>query len=86
MTLSRYGWEPSYSGIQTFMKAPLCLSPDDLKAGEIDVAVGGVPWDGTNTARAGTHLGPQAVRRCDNLWAPLTAAPTFIRASTSSIT
>jgi agmatinase len=70
MTLSRYAWEPSYSGIQTFMKAPLCLTPEDLRAGEIDVAVGGVPWDGTNTARAGTHLGPQAVRRCDNLWAP----------------
>jgi agmatinase len=70
MTLSRYAWEPSYSGIQTFMKAPLCLTPEDLKAGEIDVAVGGIPWDGTNTARAGTHLGPQAVRRCDNLWAP----------------
>lgn len=70
MTLSRYAWEPSYAGIQTFMKAPLCLTPGDLKAGGIDVAVGGIPWDGTNTARAGTHLGPQAVRRCDNLWAP----------------
>jgi len=70
MTLSRYAWEPSYSGIQTFMKLPLCLTPADLEAGKIDVAVGGVPWDGTNTARAGTHLGPQAVRRCDNLWAP----------------
>lgn len=70
MTLSRYGWEPSYSGIQTFMKAPLCLTSADLQAGAIDVAVGGVPWDGTNTARAGTHLGPQAVRRCDNLWTP----------------
>jgi agmatinase len=70
LTLSRYGWEPSYSGIQTFMKLPLCLSPGDLTAGGIDVAVGGAPWDGTNTARAGTHLGPQAVRHCDNLWAP----------------
>ena len=70
MTLSRYAWEPSYSGIQTFMKLPLCLTPEDLQAGGVDVAIGGVPWDGTNTARAGTHLGPQAVRRCDNLWAP----------------
>lgn len=70
MTLSRYAWEPSYSGIQTYMKLPLCLTPADLKAGGIDVAIGGVPWDGTNTARAGTHLGPQAVRRCDNLWSP----------------
>jgi agmatinase len=70
LTLSRYAWEPSYSGIQTFMKLPLCLTPQALEAGHIDVAIGGVPWDGTNTARAGTHLGPQAVRRCDNLWAP----------------
>ena len=63
--VTRYEWEPSYVGIQTFLKLPLCLSPEDLKAGEIDLAVGGIPWDGTNTARAGTHLGPSAIRRCD---------------------
>lgn len=68
--VARYEWEPSYSGIQTFMKLPLCLHPEDLRAGRIEVAVGGVPWDGTNTARAGTHLGPQGIRRSDNAWSP----------------
>src|SRR4051812_40003683 len=68
--VARYEWEPSYAGIQTFLKLPLCLSPDDLRAGGIDVAIGGIPWDGTNTARAGTHLGPQGIRRSDNAWSP----------------
>ena len=68
--VTRYEWEPSYVGIQTFLKLPLCLSPEDLLAGAIDIAIGGIPWDGTNTARAGTHLGPQAIRRCDNAWSP----------------
>lgn len=53
------------NGIQTFMKLPVCLTPEDLRAGAMDVAVLGVPWDGTVTARSGTHLGPQAIRSCD---------------------
>ena len=73
--VTRYEWEPSYVGIQTFLKLPLCLSPEDLKAGEIDLAVGGIPWDGTNTARAGTHLGPSAIRRCDNARSPPMSRP-----------
>lgn len=73
--VARYEWEPSYAGIQTFLKLPLCLSPADLAAGKIDVAIGGVPWDGTNTARAGTHLGPQGIRRCDNAWSPPLGRP-----------
>lgn len=73
--VSRYQWEPSYVGIQTFLKLPLCLSTEDLVAGGIDIAIGGIPWDGTNTARAGTHLGPQAIRRCDNAWSPPFSRP-----------
>jgi agmatinase len=73
--VTRYEWEPSYVGIQTFLKLPLCLSPEDLKTGQIDLAVGGIPWDGTNTARAGTHLGPSAIRRCDNAWSPPMSRP-----------
>lgn len=66
ITVSRdsdYGW----SGIQTFAKLPLCLTPADLRAGNIDVAVGGAPWEGTATGRTGTHLGPRAIRECDYL-------------------
>jgi agmatinase len=75
MRVTRYEWEPSYVGIQTFLKLPLCLSVEDLKEGAIDIAVGGIPWDGTNTARAGTHLGPSAIRRCDNAWSPPMSRP-----------
>jgi hypothetical protein len=61
--VARYEWEPSNFGLQTFLKLPLCLSPEDLRAGATGIAIGG-------TARAGTHLGPQAIRRCDNAWSP----------------
>ena len=65
MYLNRTGRELGVTGIQTFMKLPVCLTPEDLRAGEMDAAVCGVPWDGTVTARSGTHLGPQAIRSCD---------------------
>ena len=68
--MARYDWEPSYSGIQSFLKLPICLTSEDLVEGGIDVAIGGIPWDGTNTARAGTHLGPQGIRRSDNAVSP----------------
>ena len=66
--IARYGWEPSYVGIQTFLKLPLCTTPADLIAGQIEVAVGGIPWDSTTTSRTGAHLGPQAIRRCDSAY------------------
>jgi agmatinase len=59
--------EMAWSGIPTFMKLPVCLTPEDLRAGGIDVAVGGAPWEGTATGRTGTHLGPRAVRECEYL-------------------
>jgi agmatinase len=70
MHLSRYELEPSWVGIQTFLKLPLCLTPEDLRVGRVDVAIGGVPWDGTQLTRSGTHLGPQAIRACDHMPAP----------------
>jgi agmatinase len=63
--VNRPGSERGLAGIQTFMKLPVCMTPEDLTAGEIDVAVLGVPWDGTVTGRAGTHLGPMAIRSID---------------------
>jgi agmatinase len=65
--VNRPGGERGLAGIQTFMKLPVCLTPEDLVAGEIDVAVCGVPWDGTVTGRSGTHLGPMAIRSVDYL-------------------
>lgn len=63
--LTRYGAEPAWLGIQTFLKLPVCLTPEDLRAGSVDVAIAGAPWDGTQLTRSGTHLGPRAIRACD---------------------
>src|ERR1700722_1292786 len=70
INLNRYEIEPSWLGFQTFSKLPVCLTPEDLRAGKIDVAVCGVPWDGTAISRSGTHLGPQAIRSCDHMPTP----------------
>lgn len=66
--LNRYEYELSYSGFPTFLKLPVCLTPEDLRAGEIDVAIGGIPWDGTTSSRAGTSLGPRGIRIADHQW------------------
>lgn len=60
-------YEMGFSGIGTFMKTPMCMTPEDLRVGEIDIAIGGAPWEGTATGRTGTHLGPRAIRECDYL-------------------
>lgn len=57
--------EGGFSGIQTFAKLPVCLTPEDLVAGEIDVAICGVPWDSTASGRSGANHGPWAMRKCD---------------------
>jgi agmatinase len=67
MHVNRPESERGFAGIQTFMKLPVCLTPEDLRAGAIDVAVCGVPWDGTVVGRSGTHLGPTAIRSADYL-------------------
>jgi agmatinase len=73
--LTRYEIEPSWAGFQTFSKMQVCLTPEDLRAGEIDVAICGAPWDGTAISRSGTHLGPQAIRSCDYHPVPPRARP-----------
>ncbi|MBO3095525.1 agmatinase [Cellulomonas dongxiuzhuiae] len=57
--------EGGFSGIQTFAKLPVALTPEDLRAAKVDVAVLGVPWDSTATGRSGTNHGPLAIRACD---------------------
>jgi agmatinase len=57
--------EGGFSGIQTFAKLPICLTPEDLVAGKMDVAICGVPWDATASGRSGTNHGPLAIRSCD---------------------
>ncbi len=60
-------YELSYAGVQTFLKLPVCLTSEDLRAGNVDIAVAGVPWDGTAGTRSGTQLGPKAIRAADHL-------------------
>ncbi|HXA33453.1 MAG TPA: agmatinase family protein [Acidimicrobiales bacterium] len=73
--LNRYPLEMAWQGIQTFMKLPVCLTPEDLRVGKIDAAVAGVPWDQTAMTRSGTHLGPKAIRACDHLPSPPWSRP-----------
>lgn len=49
----------------TFLGVPLALTLDDLRAGQPDVVVLGVPWDGTMGAAPGTRMGPAAVRTAE---------------------
>ena len=49
------------SGIPTFMRFPVCLTPDDLRAGEVDVAVMGAPID-LSIGQRGTGFGPLGLR------------------------
>jgi agmatinase len=43
INLNRHDYELSYAGLQTFLKLPVCLTPEDLRAGEFEVAIGGIP-------------------------------------------
>jgi agmatinase len=65
VSVNRRNAEMAWSGIQTFMKVPVCLTPEDLRAGRVDVAIGGAPWDGTASGLTGTQLGPRAIRQGD---------------------
>jgi agmatinase len=59
--LRRYYVQPSYSGIPTFMGVPLALTQEDLRAGEVDVAVVGCPVD-VSSGHRGAAYGPRAIR------------------------
>lgn len=48
-------------GIQTFAGAPVAIYPEDLVAGEVDVAIVGAPLD-MGTYYRGQRFGPQAMR------------------------
>ena len=49
------------SGIPTFARSPVALSPEDLVAGEVDVAILGAPLDMGSGWRDAIH-GPRAMR------------------------
>lgn len=51
----------AYAGIQTFMNLPVCLTQQDLRAGEVEVAILGAPID-MGFGMRGTAWGPRALR------------------------
>ena len=61
ISLHRNDNQPAYVGIPTFMSLPICLTPEDLVAGKVDVAVLGAPVD-TSTGHRGAAFGPRALR------------------------
>ena len=62
--LHRYELQPAYSGIPTFMRLPVCLTPADLLAGQVDAAVVGVPMD-AGIGQRGAAFGPMAIRTAE---------------------
>ena len=49
--------KPRYTGVPTFMRAPLVEDPARL-----DIAMIGLPYDGAVTNRAGARHGPREIR------------------------
>jgi guanidinopropionase len=49
--------KPRYTGVPTFMRAPMVNSPAD-----VDIAMIGVPYDGAVTNRPGARHGPREIR------------------------
>lgn len=63
--LNRYAMNSKASaGIPTFMRLPVALTPEDLRAGEVDVAVMGAGVDMGSGSR-GTNWGPQGLRTAE---------------------
>ncbi len=61
MDVQRYQLQMEPVGIQTFFKLPVALTPEDLKAGEVDVAIFGAPT-GALPHSAGNMWAPAEVR------------------------
>jgi agmatinase len=56
--------QPAFSGITSFNRLPPAT---EIPAGEIDLAVLGVPFDGLVTFRPGARFGPNAIRQSSML-------------------
>jgi len=54
----------AHMGIPTFFRAPVAVCPQDLVAGQVDVAIMGAPVD-MSTGQRGTGYGPMAIRTAE---------------------
>lgn len=61
INLNRYMYAEPKLGIPTFMNMPVAITPEDLVAGEVEVAIMGIPLD-SGTGYRGAAYGPRAVR------------------------
>ncbi|GGE07340.1 hypothetical protein GCM10011529_12190 [Polymorphobacter glacialis] len=66
--LSRY--MGNRGGIPTFFNLPVAITPEDLKAGAVDIAMVGIPLNMGSGTR-GAQLGPNAIRTVGRLGAGL---------------
>lgn len=55
----------AWHGIPTFFRLPVALTPEDLVAGKVDVAIMGTPMDNGGYGRLGTSFAAQAVRTAE---------------------
>ena len=61
ININRYMQAGAKQGIPTFFNLPVALTPEDLVAGDVDVAIMGVGLD-TGTGFRGAAYGPKAAR------------------------
>ena len=61
ININRYLRAGPKLGIPTFMNMPVAITPEDLVAGEVEVAIMGIPLD-SGTGYRGAAYGPRAVR------------------------
>jgi len=64
INIQRQGGGMAYVGIPTFFKQPVALTPEDLEAGKVDVAIMGAALD-MSSGRRGAAFGPNAVRTAE---------------------
>jgi agmatinase len=60
---------PPYAGVPTFLRAPHRPDVSNLKRGDLDIALLGVPMDLGVTNRSGARFGPRAVRNVERVGA-----------------
>ena len=61
INIQRFPGGPGFMGIPTFFKLPIALTPEDLKAGDVDVAIVGAYTD-MGAGGRGAAWGPMACR------------------------
>ena len=62
--VQRFAGGMGWQGIPTFFRLPVALTPEDLTAGEVDVAIMGAPLD-MGSGMRGAAFGPRQLRASD---------------------